>query len=531
MNLAGSPRSQRIHTTWLPSYTRQYRRPGGPWDVPHLDTLMTNGRSEVVDGPFRLNHQEIESMVQALAYALGSKGVKRSEVVAWQLPNSLASLLLYRACWRIGAVAAPVLHSFGPSEVDAALAQVNPRLFIDLDPLKASDPAKILEELVGPGVYENSQLTKASVLLEAQQIRSAKPRVSDIAVVLFTSGSTGTPKAVLHTHRSLAWKALLMADVHGLSSTDCVLMPAPLAHVSGLLNGILLPGSAGMRAVLMRRFDPSEALEIIEREHVSFMAGPPTFFISMSKILEESTDSPSVESMRLISSGGASVTPAFIEATAQAFDCRVKRTYGSTEAPTVTTSTNDDPAQIARDTEGRAVGEVKLRIVDPVTFKKLPDGEPGELWVRGPELFAGYVDSEQTKQAIAPGGWFRTGDLGIISDGGWLRIVGRIKDVIIRGGENISASEVEAVLESHPNISQAVAVGYPDPLMGERVMAFVVSSEPFELDQCIQWFLTKGVAKFKTPEKVKRLREIPLLGSGKPDRNALKELASAHDAH
>jgi acyl-CoA synthetase (AMP-forming)/AMP-acid ligase II len=260
---------------------------------------------------------------------------------------------------------------------------------------------------------------------------------------------------------------------------------------------------------------------------VSFLAGPPTFFIAMAGALAAAPGAPpNVSSVRLISSGGASVTPAFVEDTARAFDCRVKRTYGSTEAPTVTTSRDHDPFDRARDTDGRAIGEVELRVADPETGASRPTGASGELWVRGPELFAGYADAAQTSAVIAPGGWFRTGDLATVDGEGWVRIVGRLKDVIIRGGENISASEVEAALEAHPDVRHAVAVGYPDPLMGERVAAFVESTAPFDLEECRRWFAGRGMAKFKTPEKVERLERLPLLGSGKADRATLRRRAA-----
>jgi acyl-CoA synthetase (AMP-forming)/AMP-acid ligase II len=231
--------------------------------------------------------------------------------------------------------------------------------------------------------------------------------------------------------------------------------------------------------------------------------------------------------VRLVSSGGASVTPAFVEDTARTFACRVKRTYGSTEAPTVTTSTDDDPFDMARDTDGRAVGDVELRVANTETGARMPSGTSGELWVRGPEMFAGYADAGQTATVIARGGWFRTGDLATVDSDGWVRIVGRLKDVIIRGGENISASEVEAALEAHPSIQHAVAVGYPDPLMGERVAAFIESATPFDLEECRRWFTSRGIAVYKTPEKVVQLDRLPLLGSGKADRAELRRRAAA----
>ncbi len=502
--------TDRLRSTWVPSLARKYRRPGGPWDVPTLDALIAARGGEIVDGDTRLSAAQAAALVAAVAGGLRERGVARGDAVAWQVPNSLAAAVLPRACWRVGAVAAPVLHSFGAADVEGALGQIDPALVLELAPDTISDPAALVHAVGGAPVAAGT----------------CPGRPSDVALVLFTSGSTGIPKAVLHTQRGLSWKATLMARVHGLGSSDAVLMPAPMAHISGLLNGVLVPGVAGMRSVPLRRFDPERALALVARERISFLAGPPTFFIAMGRVLAEGL-AVDVSSVRLVSSGGASVTPSFVEDTARTFDCRVKRTYGSTEAPTVTTSTDDDPFEKARDTDGRAVGEVELRVSDPATGASLRNGMAGELWVRGPELFAGYADGGQTAAVIARGGWFRTEDLATVDADGWVRIVGRLKDVIIRGGENISASEVEAALEAHPMVRHAVAVGYPDPVMGERVAAFVESTAPFDLEECRRWFSARGMAVFKTPERVQRLDQLPLLGSGKADRAELRRRAAA----
>jgi cyclohexanecarboxylate-CoA ligase len=468
-----------LRPTLRPTRAAHYLRPGGPWDVPSLDAVLgaaTRG--------------DLEQQVASLSGGLRDRGVRRGDAVAWQLRNVTECILLYRACWRLGAVAVPVHHASGTAETAAALAQVDPRLVL-------TEPADV-DGLLGLG----RPVTPAA--------SGARP--TDVAVALFTSGSTGTPKAVLHTQRGLAYKARLMCDVHALTPEDAVLMPAPLAHISGLLNGVLLPGVAGMRTVLMEHWDPEEALGLISSERITFMIGPPTFFVTMMSAPGFSAER--VRTLRLISSGGAGVTPAFVTEARRCFGAVVKRTYGSTEAPTVTTSHAGDPDDRARDTDGRATGEVELRV-----------GDDGELWLRGPELFVGYADATQTRAAHARGGWFRTGDRATIDSEGWLTVVGRIKDVVIRGGENISVAEVEGVLESHPSVRQAAVVGYPDDVLGERVAAFVVADGAFDLEACRTWFAERGVTRFKTPERVVQLDALPTLAAGKPDRASLRELA------
>ena len=466
----------------MPRLTATYQHPlatrwsaaGGPWHGGSLDDLLDGS-----GGP------ELEARIDAVAGGLLAADVEPGAAVAWQLPNGPDAIALYRACWRLGAVAVPVHYRAGPAEVDDLLARVDPRVFVGQ-----------------PG----------DVPTGAPVPRGGRPAPVDpasLAVALATSGTSGRPKLVLHTHRALSHKTRVMADVHQLGRSDATILAAPLAHISGLLNGVLL-AHCGVRAIPMAAWDPDEALTLIRRERVTFMIGPPTFFVSL---MDARTFSPAaVASLRQVSCGGAGVTPAFVREASAAFDCRVKRTYGSTEAPTITTSTLDDDPERAAETDGRPVGEAEVRLAD------------GELWVRGPELFAGYDDPAATEAAFDADGWFRTGDVGTIDADGWLTITGRLADLIIRGGENVAPAEVEAVLEAHPTVRHAAVVGEPDRRLGERVCAFVVADDGFDLEECRRWFEAQGVTRFKWPERVERLAALPLLPAGKADREALRAL-------
>jgi acyl-CoA synthetase (AMP-forming)/AMP-acid ligase II len=490
-----------------------YRAPGGPWDAPSLDSIVTDaarrGRGPLLvdeSAGVRLDGPALTDAVAALAGGLRAAGVRRGDVVAWQAPNWWEVVVLYRACWRLGAIAGPIHHLAGPADVEHMLRILEPTVYLPLEDVRGAS-------------------ARLTALLDAgAPVHRSAARPADVGVVLFTSGSTGGPKAALHTQRGLAYKARVMVDAHRLSRDDTVLMPAPLAHISGLLNAVLLPGVLPMRAQVMPRWEPDAALDVIERERTTFMIGPPTFFVALMGARSFSPER--VASLRLVSSGGAGVTPAFVVEATERLGAVVKRTYGSTEAPTITTSTPSDSAERARETDGRTTGAARLRVSDPDTGAERAPGDPGELWLRGPELFVGYSDAEATRASLARG-WFRTGDLATVDDDGWLTIVGRIKDIIIRGGENITAAEVEGVLEAHPDVRHAVAVGYPDVRLGERVCAFVVAAPSFDLDACRQWFEHEGVARFKTPERVVHVDDLPVLGPGKPDRAALRARAAA----
>ena len=462
-------------------------------DLDRLLSAAPRRVDAVVAGSQRLSTVELDRRTGEIAAAFNARGVGHGDHVAFQLPIGTDALVLYRACWRSGAVAVALHPAAGTAQLHRALDQCGPALTIASETmaLHAFSGTLCPDELTG-GAPAPVRVTP-----------------DDDAVVLFTSGSSGTPKGVVHTHRGLVYKTRQSIDVHGFTPRDCVLMPAPLAHVSGLLHGVLVPGAVGAKAVLMDRWDPGTALDLIEREGVTWMIGPPTFFIALMD--HPAFEPRRTETLRLLSCGGTAVTPAFAERARRELGATVKRAYGSTEAPTVTTSRHDDPPERMTGTDGRAFDATELRV-----------DENGELWVKGPEVARGYLDAEATETAFVDG-WFRTGDLATL-DGGWLTITGRLGDRIIRGGENISATEVEQHLEAHPAVSHAAVVGEPDHRLGERVAAFVVAPEGFDLDTCREWFRRRGATRFITPERIIVVDELPVLASGKVDRASLLAL-------
>ena len=471
-----------------------------------LDALLAAAPKRddlVVDGSGRFASADLEHRVVMVAAGLRARGAGPGERVAFRLPVGVNAVVAYRACWRIGAVAVALHPAAGSHQMGTALQQARPVVTIagpDFPPVPGARPVSV------------DDLTSGAGDGPVHSVAEATADGAD-AVVMFTSGSTGTPRGVVHTHGSLAYKVVQLTEAHGLTDQDCALVPSPLAHVAGLLHGVLIPGAAGMKTVLMPRWHPEKALELIEQESITYMVGPPTMFTTLMDC--NGFEPARTATLRMISCGGAGVTPAFCSRAAAALGVVVKRSYGSTEAPTIATSRFDDPPQRMSSTDGRAFGEARLRV----------DGT-NELWVTGPELARGYLDPEDTAAAFVDG-WFRTGDLATVEDG-WVTITGRLGDRIIRSGENISAADVEQHLEAHPAVRQAAAVAEPDDLLGERVAAFVVAPEGFDLDVCRDWFAQRGVARFMTPERIQVVQELPVLASGKVDRmrlaDSLKEL-------
>jgi cyclohexanecarboxylate-CoA ligase len=352
-------------------------------------------------------------------------------------------------------------------------------------------------------------------LLAAAQPSAAPAVAADPVLLLYTSGTESVPKGALHSHATLSAEIASIRDLYALDERDVVFMPSPVGHITGVLYALHLPVLLRSAAVLQDLWEPGRALELIERERCSFQVGATPFLQALTD--HEDLEGRDLRSLKVFVCGGADVAPALVRRATERLGCCVVRTYGSTEMPTVTAGRLDDPPDRRADTDGRAIGAAEVRVVD------------GHVEARGPELFLGYVDPALTAAAMTPDGWFRTGDLGVLDAAGHLTIRGRAKDIIIRGGENISVKEVEDVLLEHPAIADVAVVAMPDPLMGEKGCAFAVLTEGAELalGDLVAHLDGQGIARQKFPERLEVVDALPRTASGKVRKFELRERAAA----
>jgi cyclohexanecarboxylate-CoA ligase len=515
----------------------------GAWDggtlLDHLDDAVRSHADEVaiVDGEERLTLGALAARAAGAATALGRAGVGPGDVVCAQLPNWWEAVVVAWAVLRTGAVLSPLTPTLRERELGVVFAQTRARLHVTAASFRGVDG----EALARRAGFEGEVWTvrggadgRGPDLTRAASAPPARVGAADPAVVLWTSGTTSVPKGVVHTHQGLRHEASGIAGAHAMSRGEALLLPMPVTHVAGLTYGVLLPVTHGIRAVLMDVWDAARGVALIEQEQVAVMISTPVFMRQMLDVAD--FDRHDVSSIRLFSLGGAGVAPSMVREGASRFGppgrgCWCKRTYGSTEYPTLSTGApGDDPSDDAT-SDGRLIGLGEARVVDAHGHDR-PPGEPGELWARGPEMFSGYLDAALDAESFAPGGWFRTGDVALL-DGDRLTIVDRLKDVIIRGGENVSALEVEGLLVTHPAIAEAACVAAPDRVMGERVCAFVIVREGCaapSLAEVVAHLRAQGLAPFKLPERLEIRAALPRTESGKVQKEPLRAEAARSDA-
>ena len=408
---------------------------------------------------------------------LADAGVAPGDRVAIMAANDEAFVVAYLGALRCGAVAVPLNPMSPPAELRRQLGQVDVSAII-VGP-GCSEIVDAIEP--GPDLPVCCSISYEIPYEIVQQTAAADPeavdrRPEDLAALLFTAGTAGAPRAAMLTHGNLLAN-LDQVQRHpgrGIDASDCLLGVLPLSHIFGL-NAVL--GSAlfvGARVLLLERFEPRRALELILRHQVTVLAGTPTLYAALAAVADKPTGGPgALASVRLAFSGAAPLSAGVAEAWQQRFGLPLRQGYGLTEAaPVVTTSVMDEPARPG--SIGVAIPGVEIRLVDDDEEDSLA-GDPGEIWVRGPNVFPGYWrDDEATAAAITPDGWLRTGDIAVIGDDGDLSIVDRAKDLIIVSGFNVYPAEVEEVLAGHPAVAEVAVIGDADAFRGEAVHAFVV---------------------------------------------------------
>jgi acyl-CoA synthetase (AMP-forming)/AMP-acid ligase II len=476
---------------------------------------------------------ELLGEAQALAAALQARGLVGGDVVAFQLPNWREALVIDLAAALLGLVVAPIVTIYRDAEVAHMLADSGARAAFFPGEYRGFDHAAMMQRLApalpalrlccrvrdparGAHSYE--------ALLAEQRPWRATERVDPDAVKLrlYTSGTTGRPKAVLHSHNT-GPVTLRAAFAHwGQQPGDTVLMASPVTHITGFSYGMELPLVCGTRTVFMERWDAAEAVALIEREQVSASMGATPFLHEL--LTEAARQGRRLPSLRLFACGGAEVPPALIRRCSEVLErCRAFRVYGSSEAPLVTLGfVCEGTLELAATTDGEVV-HYEVRIADDAGHV-LPPGQEGEICVRGPAMALGYADPAETAHSFDADGFFATGDLGRLTPENAIVVTGRKKDLINRGGEKVSAKEIEDILHRHPAVDEAAVVAMPHERLGETVCAYVVPRPGAQLDfAALQACMAEaGVARQKYPERLVLVERLPRTASGKVRKDQLR---------
>jgi acyl-CoA synthetase len=469
---------------------------------------------------------EICAEARMLAGALNRAGVRCGDVMAIQLPSWYETAVLYVAAIHVGAVLLPIVHTYGPAELEFVLPQSGakwlavPDKWRSVDYLERCGRTPAVKNLKGVIVLGECSASWALPWAELRKLDTENyPRpaqhADDLCVLLYTSGTTAAPKGVRHSHNTIRaeW------EIPFLANRGPYLNPFPAGHIAGF-NFMLRPMVCGIPMVFLDRWDADVAAELVERYGVTQTGGTPYFLLSL---LEAATrSSRDLSSIKSYSLGATGVTPEHVRL-AESVGWGAGRSYGLTEHSTVTRTDPSMPFEKRAYTDGRIQPGSEIRILDE-SGCNLPVGKEGEILTRGPELFLGYTDPALDLESFLPDGWFRTGDIGCLDKDGYLTVTDRKKDIIIRGGENISSREVEEALGRHPAVADVAAVSMPDERYGERVCAFVVLLPDHQLDfdgmsrHCAQ----TGLARYKTPERLLLVPALPRNPAGKVRKDELR---------
>jgi cyclohexanecarboxylate-CoA ligase len=502
------------------------------------------GRNSMFGAEIRLSYGELGERIDKIAYGLCELGIGKGDVVAFQLPNWWEFIALLYACNRIGAVANPLMPIFRQRELKFMLGFGEARVAIVPQTWRGFDHLGMLEQIrpelphlqhlfaVGGGgdaCFERAFLERAALTpAEKANLGARHPTPNDAVELIYTSGTSGEPKAVMHTANTvLAAAAAFVADIP-VRRADVVFMGSPYAHQTGFLYGILMPIMLATKTVALDQWSAAEAAPLIEREGASFSMGSTPFLSDLVNLPQRPRGMVSGR-LRTWVCAGAPIPRLLVQRAKAEMDLDVLSCWGMTENAGLTITRKGDPQAKVIDTDGRALPGCEVRIVDS-SRQPLPADAVGHLQARGITHFVGYLKRPHLN-GVDEQGWFDTGDLARMDEDGYIRIVGRSKDVIIRGGENIPVAEVEDLIYRHPQVAECAIVAMPDPRLGERACAFVVakSNTHLSLADVRQFLEGHGMAKQYWPERLELVSEMPRTPSGKIQKFRLRERAATFE--
>jgi acyl-CoA synthetase (AMP-forming)/AMP-acid ligase II len=529
-----------VVATWVTPDVRARFDRAGWWGGPTwVDLLRQGAEAEpaalaVVDESGSLTRGDLMSAASRVAGYLTARGVERGDVITLMLPNWREFAVVHAAIGLVGGVVNPVLPKLKAQDLQHIMGTARTSFVFAAHEVRGHSPYQeavaaagrvgSVKEVVPVRGGENSF---EDVLAHPWE-RDVELSVSRIDpgewdTVTFTSGTEALPKGVVHVHGSTMFGLrAYVGDVLGLTSADRIFMPSPICHASGLQWGLRAAIYTGAPLILQDRWDPGTAVRLIDEHRCTYTLAATPFVVDLLGAV--SADTGSAQSLRYVASGGAAVPRHLVNRVRQGIGAELLTVFGSSETY-VTTATRHGSSERELASDGAALDGVQVAVVDP-SGAVVPTGSEGEIVTRGPHVFLGYLGDPKLTQRAFRGEWYRFGDLGRLDPDGMLRVTGRIKDIIIRGGENISACEVEEVLSRHPAVDAVAVVGYPDPRLGERCCAVVVSKDPTAVTTAslAEFLREHGVAAFKFPERSEVVDALPMTATGKVRKAELRSL-------
>ena len=506
----------------IPQHLVERYEAEGWWTSETIGDALAGGLASAPNARFQVHSQvrpwsgtlrEVETVARRLAAGLRARGVGPGDVVAFQLPNWMEAAATFWASAFLGAVVVPIVHFYGRKELGYILESVRPRVFVTAERFGALEfQADLCADVPIVGVVGRDF---DDLLAEQPMAGVLGTDPAGPALIAFTSGTTRDPKGVIHSHRTLGFETRQLAARYP-ADRGVQLTGAPVGHFIGMLNALLIPILDGSAVHLIDVWNPGKVLELMTEDGLT-VGGGATYF--MTSLLDHPDFGPQhLPHMKYAGMGGSSV-PVAVTRRMTDLGITVFRAYGSTEHPSVTASRHTAPEIKRVCTDGEALPGVEIRFT-----------ETGEILTRGPDLCLGYTDDALTAAAFDANGWYHTGDVGVLDADGYLTITDRTSDLIIRGGENISAVEVEEVLLALPGIAEVAAVSAPDARLGEHVAA-VVRMKPGcaapTLDDLRAHFAEAGLAKQKWPEELDVVEDFPRTASGKIQKYRVRQDVAA----